>query len=101
MPFEKGKSGNPEGRRAEQGNAQLRKLLEPYQEKAAETIAKLLEDKDKDLQFKAAKDILDRCFGKARQQMDLGATKEFTRALLSVTRNPKPQSEEDGSSSDT
>lgn len=86
--FQKGKSGNPKGRavEVEKGKQQIKQLLEPHVEKAISIVAKLTSSEDEKIQLAAAKDILDRVYGKATQQMDLGATKEVA-ALLTVKLN--------------
>ena len=64
MPFEKGRSGNPDGPKDKAGMTALAR------KEGLKTIARLvkeLEDEDSNIAIKAAKKLLDRGFGKPRE----------------------------------
>lgn len=68
MPFKKGQSGNPNGTK-QRKLRQIQELLLPYAEEAVETLVNSMRQK-KGGEY-AAKDILDRLYGKAPQSVEL------------------------------
>ena len=66
-PWQKGQSGNPAGRRAEQTLKQLASL---HTEKALLKIVALIDSSDERVAIMAAKEVLDRACGKAKPMED-------------------------------
>lgn len=75
MPFEPGKSGNPGGRAPE--GAMEKEVKRLAKEKSPEAIARLVEWMKSDnpkASVSACNAILDRAFGKPKQELDHGIT---------------------------
>lgn len=68
MPFVPGKSGNPEGRRAE--DRKLKLLARQHTEKAVATLARYLESENPQAAIAAANALLDRAFGRPKQTVE-------------------------------
>jgi len=69
MAFEKGKSGNPTGRPKE--NAEIKALAQEKSVEAFNKIVSLLYSEDDKIALSAAKEIIDRGYGKAAQSIDV------------------------------
>ena len=63
-----GDSGNPNGRRAE--DRKLKLLCRVHTEKACEKLAKFLDSDNPMVVIAAAKELLDRAYGKAKQMVE-------------------------------
>lgn len=70
MPWEKGQSGNPAGRKAED-DGNIRDLSRAHTEEAVRTLVKNLKAKSERTQVAAAEALLDRGWGKPKQDIDL------------------------------
>ena len=70
MVFKKGESGNPSGENAAKKREQIKDKLLPHVDSAVRALVRGLKDEDKYLV--AAKEILDRLYGKAPQSHDFG-----------------------------
>ncbi len=85
MPFQPGQSGNPSGRPKE--NAIIRGLAQAKGTEALNKIVSLLNNEDPKVALAAAKEILDRAYGKAAQSVDISdETGTITAAILQVMR---------------
>lgn len=80
MPFEKGKSGNPEGRRSEDRKVKL--LARLHTEAAVKALAKWMDSDNPKAAVSAACALLDRAYGKPKQTVD----KTVTRHIVDDTR---------------
>lgn len=82
-PFKKGQSGNPKGRRVETEEQKLQKLIRKYADKAVNAYVDCLDDPDAphSAKIQAATALLDRGFGKPKQEMDLHATVSIDEAF--------------------
>ena len=65
MPFQAGQSGNPGGRPKE--SAEIRALARQHSPKAFARIIGLIDSEDEKVAFNAAKEVLDRAYGKPAQ----------------------------------
>ena len=79
MPFKKGESGNPRGKRPMDPiiRFNLKMAARAHCEKALEVIARCLQSDDKRIALMAAGILLDRGFGKPEQQTDVEANHRF------------------------
>lgn len=73
MPFKKGQSGNPSGRRKVVG--EIRELAMQEAPDAFQRIAKLVRSDDERVALAAAQTILDRAYGKAIQTVNTNVTR--------------------------
>jgi hypothetical protein len=64
-PWQPGQSGNPKGRSKVQG--EIERLAKDKSKRALERIIELVESEDERIALMAAKEVLDRAFGKAKQ----------------------------------
>jgi len=86
MVFAPGKSGNPSGRPKE--HSEIKRLALEASPQAFSVIVSLLHDQDKKVAMSAAKEILDRAFGKPGQSVELSGNKERPlQALLEIVKN--------------
>lgn len=69
MPFKKGQSGNPNGRRKE--NSELTDLARKWTNEAMERLAYWMRSENAKASVAASSIILDRAYGKAQQTIDL------------------------------
>ena len=69
MAFVKGKSGNPTGRPKE--NAEIKALAQAKSIEAFNRIVSLLYSEDDKISLAAAKEIIDRGYGKPAQSVDI------------------------------
>lgn len=69
MPFEEGHPGNPAGGSYNKQRKQISEILLPYVPQAVQAIIECLGDPDK--KAIAAKDIMDRVYGKAVQNTNI------------------------------
>lgn len=76
MPFEKGKSGNPGGRPKKSSQAAY--LARKYAEQAIEALVGNLKDENGSVRNSAARELLDRGFGKPEQYVELDADQKHT-----------------------
>ncbi len=74
-PFEKGRSGNPGGRAKE--NPEVKTLARQNAPRAIKRIIELMDSKDERVALAAANAILDRAYGKPRQNIDAPAEHRF------------------------
>jgi hypothetical protein len=76
MPFVKGQSGNPEGRRKEDNS--VRMLAREYTEQAVATLAEIMIDREapQAARATAANSLLDRGWGKPVQEIDHGSSQD-------------------------
>lgn len=87
MPWSKGESGNPKGRKMEKV---ARDLSRKHGPRAIEIIAELMENADRDaVRADCAQYIADRAYGKAKQQVEVageegGPIKTLTQVIISV-----------------
>ena len=70
MPWQPGQSGNPSGRPKSNPYAEL--MLEEYAREAVAVIVAELRSEDAKQRLAAAKDVLDRRYGRASQSIELG-----------------------------
>lgn len=83
MPFKKGQSGNPQGRRVEKISDAIAKKFGP---EAIEIIADLMRNSPEErVRLDAAKYLSDRAFGKAAQSVELSGKEGGP--LLAVIRD--------------
>jgi hypothetical protein len=68
IPWQPGQSGNPKGRSKEQG--EIERLAKDRSKRALERIIELVESTDERIALMAAKEVLDRAFGRAKQSED-------------------------------
>lgn len=68
MPWVEGQSGNPAGRKAE--DRKLKLLCRQYTEKAITKIVEFLDSENPLIALSAAKELLDRGYGKAKQSIE-------------------------------
>lgn len=68
MPFQKGKSGNPGGRR--KADVQIKELARKHTAAAVSTLVKALKAKAERTRVAAAEALLDRGWGKATQHIE-------------------------------
>lgn len=82
-PFKKGQSGNPAGRRKETDEEKLNKLVRNYADKAVNAYVACLDDAEAPHSAKiaAATALLDRGFGKAKQEVDMNAKLDISTAF--------------------
>lgn len=75
--WQKGQSGNPSGRKATDS---LRSLLRSHTVRATQRIVELMESEDERVAMMAAKEVLDRYYGKAvpAEEEDTGDRKQVT-----------------------
>jgi hypothetical protein len=66
MPWKKGQSGNPAGVDARQ--ARMRRMLEDLTPRAINRLGALLDSEDEAVALAAVKEVLDRAWGRPRQQ---------------------------------
>lgn len=92
MPFVKGVSGNPKGRPPM--DREIKEKLSKFGPKAMRVISELLDDVDPEIRFKAAREILDRLYGKPRQQTALSVEGAEDGAPIVVIRSAKEGKEE-------
>lgn len=86
-PFAKGKSGNPNGRpRLPQEFKDLREVAKVYTKDALKTLVSILEDEDCDprARVQACNSILDRGYGKPRQEIEV-ESKNLPAAIQIIT----------------
>jgi uncharacterized protein (UPF0147 family) len=80
MTFKKGQSGNPNGRPKHvlASGKSVAELARDYTERAVETLVEVMEDSDapKNARVSAAEALLDRGWGKPKQEMDLNVKTE-------------------------
>lgn len=84
--FKKGQSGNPSGRT--RSDATLRDLTRNYTEEALAVLIKWMQSEDPSAAVKAASTILDRGWGKARQEIEL-TSDNITGIEVSIIRKTK------------
>jgi hypothetical protein len=68
MVFKPGEVGNPAGRAAE--NVELKRRARAHIDKALNILVKALEDKNPQIRVQAAKELLDRGYGRAPQYIE-------------------------------
>jgi hypothetical protein len=98
MPFKKGQTGNPEGRRAEDRKVKL--LARQHTDKAIAKLAHWMESDNPKASVAAACALLDRGFGKPRQtieadvyqehQINVGGSDAFAARIEQALRNRAP-----------
>jgi hypothetical protein len=67
MPFKKGQSGNPAGRRAEIGP--IRDLARQHSPRAFERVVSLIDDADPKVALAAAQEVMNRGWGRPAQAL--------------------------------
>lgn len=72
MTFVKGQSGNPTGRPKQ--DPEIRDLARAKTPQAFKVIIDLLASDDEAIRLSAAKDIIDRAYGKAAQALDISGS---------------------------
>jgi len=82
--FKPGQSGNPKGRPKE--FAEIKALARVHGPEAIETLARLMRESDPRTQVAAAKELLDRGFGKAEQHVDVSG--EVTKFVVRLPEAP-------------
>ena len=89
MPFKSGKSGNPAGRPPKNASptAVMARLARGHAEKAMRVMAEALEDPDPRVRLVAARDILDRAYGKARETLEVIEDQSGVHSLDDATLN--------------
>ena len=90
MPFKSGKSGNTQGAKvgANKKHKQIRELLMHLSPKAVEVIEECLDDPEQ--RTWAAKEVLDRVYGKAPQSIELGEESQTAiRAIMQIVAKSK------------
>lgn len=88
MTFVKGKSGNPKGRKVE--NTEIKELAKAKSPLAFNKIVSLLDSEDAKVCMAAAKEILDRAFGKPAQAVEVsGKNGAKLAALIEIVRKDK------------
>lgn len=94
-PWKPGQSGNPKGKSKAQGEIEL--LAKDKSKRALERIIELVESDDERIALMAAKEVLDRAFGKARQveAEDDGSSKALTINIIRYTDGNKPPAQLD------
>lgn len=80
--FEKGRSGNPGGR--PKGYQEFREAARELTPKAMKTLEDLLEHDDGRVRFAAAKELLDRGWGRPATTLEVGITPESALAKLAA-----------------
>lgn len=91
MPFEKGQSGNPLGRRVEFNR--VRAKAQEQGERAIETQVALLDDPDPKVRLAASNALLDRGFGKPTQNIDADIRGEVKNWTVSSVAPSEPAPE--------
>jgi hypothetical protein len=73
MPFRKGQSGNPKGRRKDpEGKGELKALARTHTKEAVETLVAVMKSADKDAaRVQAATALLDRGWGRPEQRTEV------------------------------
>jgi hypothetical protein len=74
MPWKKGQSGNPAGVDAKQ--ARMRRMLEDLTPRAINRLAVLLDSENEAVALAAVKEVLDRVWGRPRQQTQVDVRAE-------------------------
>ena len=94
-PWQPGQSGNPKGRSKAQG--EIERLAKDKSKRALERIIELVESDDERIALAAAKEVLDRAFGKARQveAEDDGSSKALTINIIRYTDGNQPPAQVD------
>jgi len=87
MPWVKGQSGNSIGRRSEDRKVKL--LARQYTDAAIATLARWMEGDDARAAVMAAKELLDRAYGKPRQVVDSTMTKTIINVMTADERRRK------------
>lgn len=82
-PWKKGQSGNPSGR--PRADAALRDAAREYTQEALDVLAGCLKSKSAAIKIKAARELLDRGWGKPRQSVELGATDDVSVRVQVIT----------------
>jgi hypothetical protein len=79
--FQPGQSGNPKGRPKEY--SEIKALARTFGPEAIETLANLMRNsEDERTRVVAAKELLDRGFGKAEQSIDISGDVEVTKYVI-------------------
>lgn len=71
VKFQKGKSGNPGGRTKQ--DKQIKEVAQKYGLDCIKGLAELMRSDDPKVRLGAIKEMLDRGFGKASQQLEIGS----------------------------
>src|SRR3974390_875674 len=87
MPWVKGQAGNPLGRRVEDRKVKL--MARQYTDAAISTLAKWMNSDDPRAAVMAAKELLDRAYGKPRQVVDATMTKTIINVMTADERRRK------------
>lgn len=95
MPFKKGKSGNPAGQTKDVAKIrqQLKREFAFISPQAKKVLEQLLLNDDPNMQYKAAKEILDRGIGKATETIELSGIdgEPIKSELIDRARGETPQ----------
>jgi len=86
MKFEKGKSGNPNGRPPGTTTKKIAEELRAHLPKAIETLLQLMDSETDSVRLKAATEVLDRVYGKPAPVQPEETSSQLERIVAGVNR---------------